>query len=466
MKKELAIATAFIAITACQSDSSDPVDTIDLSDPVDTIDSSDPVDTIDSSDPVDSTDSSDPVDTTDSSDPVDTIPVTELVLPMPDRSIQAITAEQLQATVTIDGETSVLTESDSVWRGSFNLPTDRELPITISWSFRGIPLATYESTIGPISENNTLMVGPDDYTTTGINFDADADGSSNLQEVINCTDPEDAANIDVVIPRLSEGAIIGITGNYGNTWQAHPSTDWCGEMPSVDNLMIDQGPTFADGETGFFWQAVHDGEFLYVIVLTEPTSTATNFGDSTFLSRDDSVHIFVDGDNSKLDTYDGVNDFHIIIPLFKRVVPVTESPDSLVVDSSSDSIFDDQGNIAVTNDAGETVFVPAAEPEDNYIRDIDRRIAFGPLNERLFDNLIFNNTSFREQHIYETRIALDALDITIGQPFGFEIQVDDDADGGDKEARYGWKHPSREPGGEDVNNTVNNPSFMGTVVLE
>ena len=146
-------------------------------------------------------------------------------------------------------------------------------------------------------------------------------------------------------------------------------------MPSVDNLMIDQGPTFADGETGFFWQAVHDGEFLYVIVLTEPTSTATNFGDSTFLSRDDSVHIFVDGDNSKLDTYDGVNDFHIIIPLFKRVVPVTESPDSLVVDSSSDSIFDDQGNIAVTNDAGETVFVPAAEPEDNYIRDIDRRIA-------------------------------------------------------------------------------------------
>jgi len=96
MKKELAIATAFIAITACQSDSSDPVDTIDLSDPVDTIDSSDPVDSTDSSDTVDSTDSSDtvdstdssdPVDTTDSSDPVDTIPVTELVLPMPDRSI-------------------------------------------------------------------------------------------------------------------------------------------------------------------------------------------------------------------------------------------------------------------------------------------------------------------------------------------------------------------------------------------
>lgn len=60
----------------------------------------------------------------------------------------------------------------------------------------------------------------------------------------------------------------------------------------------------------------------------------------------------------------------------------------------------------------------------------------------------------------------DAIDVTIGQPFGFDIQIDDDVDGGDKEARYAWKHPSKRPDGADVNNTVNDPSFMGTVVLD
>ena len=51
-----------------------------------------------------------------------------------------------------------------------------------------------------------------------------------------------------------------------------------------------------------------------------------------------------------------------------------------------------------------------------------------------------------------------------GRPFGFELQVNDDDDGGPREGKWGWAHPARVS--EDVDRTFVNPSIMGVAVLD
>jgi len=52
----------------------------------------------------------------------------------------------------------------------------------------------------------------------------------------------------------------------------------------------------------------------------------------------------------------------------------------------------------------------------------------------------------------------------LGKPFGFEIQLNDDDDGGSRDAKWAWMHPA----GLDSTNdfTWQNPSFMGSAVLQ
>ena len=397
----------------------------------------------------------------------DPIATAEIVLSAPDRSIRAVTADELSAEVLIDGTLYSLQSQGSVWRGAFSLPTDRELTLLVRWLYGDLPVATHETTIGPLGDGNTaLSIDSADYITTGTAFDADADGISNLQELVDCSGPEDPLNVNVSIPALADGTSIGINGISGAVWADNIITDLCGGQLSIDNLMIDQRASLADGETDFYWQAVHNGQSLFIIVYAEDAATATPFGDSNVAERDDALHIFIDGDNSKLNSYDGINDFHITIPLLKRTVPADNLAGTLMVDSTGDSTFDDQGNISIITNTGLSGFAPAAPAQANHIRDDDGRISFGPLSDRLSGLVFQNGLPDNDQQIYEIQIPLDALDISVNQPFGFEIQIDDDTDGGDKNARYGWKHPSRQANGPDINNTVNNPSFMGTAILE
>ena len=69
-----------------------------------------------------------------------------------------------------------------------------------------------------------------------------------------------------------------------------------------------------------------------------------------------------------------------------------------------------------------------------------------------------------EQDVYELRIELESAGISSNAPFGFELQINDDDDGLQRDSKWGWKHPARQ--NTDIDNTPNNPSVMGTVVLE
>ena len=148
--------------------------------------------------------------------------------------------------------------------------------------------------------------------------------------------------------------------------------------------------------------------------------------------KDDTVEIFIDGDNSKQSTYENSNDFQYLIPLLKQ-------------------------NTSLANN------------------EIDGRISIGPFSSDAGLGIRFSTgpgigpdgirVARWEQDVYELAIPIADAGIVIGSPFGFEVQLNDDDDGGDRDSKWGWFHPSRSDG-EDTDLTYMNPSIMGTVVLE
>jgi len=70
-----------------------------------------------------------------------------------------------------------------------------------------------------------------------------------------------------------------------------------------------------------------------------------------------------------------------------------------------------------------------------------------------------------EQDVYELSFNIEATGIEIGQPFGLEVQVDDDDTGGTRDSKWGWFPPSR-VAPDNTDTTYMNPSIMGTVQLQ
>lgn len=342
--------------------------------------------------------------------------------------------------------------------------------MSVQWFHNLLLIARYDTTLDPITEPVRLEVSANQYTTTGVEFDADDDGVSNLSELNAGTNPTSAQDIDVVIPRLAASDQIGVNGQTGAIWDRYIIRDWNNDLPRIDNLMIDRNALRADGEAEFYWQAVHDGESLFIIVYGESTDRATPIRDSAVATRDDAVHLFFDGDNSKLNNYDGINDLFITIPLIAARKPADASLGLLpVITDDGDYIFDSQRHIAV-GDPTTPVFVEPAPQQGNTSEPENGQWSVGPDGEAApldpigfkFANGPYNPAS----QVYELKIPIASLGIQVGQPFGFEVQIESDHNGGDSDARYGWKHPSKTSNGPDVNNTMQDPSFMGTVVLD
>ena len=60
-------------------------------------------------------------------------------------------------------------------------------------------------------------------------------------------------------------------------------------------------------------------------------------------------------------------------------------------------------------------------------------------------------------------IALADLDIVVDRPFGFEVQIDQDLDGGERDARWGWAYPSAAV--REGPFRPESPAQLGTVTL-
>ena len=241
----------------------------------------------------------------------------------------------------------------------------------------------------------------------------------------------------VLIPRILpadapvvDGMGVTLNGqdNLTGEWSDAVQFDDFGARLWIKNLMIDQDADASDGTELHRWAAMHDGVNLYVLVLTDDRGLRE--ADSIDFWEDDSIELFIDGDNSKLTEWGDADDYQMIVPLLKQ--------------------FSKKAN-----------------------NEIDGRFAPGPMSANL--SIEFSTgpgigpdgirIAKWEQDVYEIVVPLVAAGIEIGAEFGLEIQLNDDDNGGFRDSKWGWFHPSR-VGDEDTDRTYLDPSVMGTVILE
>ena len=328
---------------------------------------------------------------------------------------------------------------DDEWIARAVVPEGSDVRISITWFERirrngvtvSLTLAELDRTISAISADQTRFFDADDYETD--RFDDDGDGLSNLAERNSNTSPFDRDDpgsdlARVRLPRIDPADAPTIDGAYDEIWDEAQYRDRNGEMLAIDNLMVDRGAVLLDGESGYRWGAMHDGEALYLIAFTETGTAQTPFGDSPEAFNDDSIDVYVDADDSSLSSYDGVDDRHLILPLLGTGggSNASANPDARI----------EAGPFSATFDLSAVAFATCRCDGDL------------PTDEQ----------------IYELRLPLDEFDLPVGATFGFEVHVNDDRDGGERDVKWGWNHPSR-ANGVDTDRTFEDPSFMGTAIL-
>ncbi|MBX2835614.1 MAG: CBM9 family sugar-binding protein [Gammaproteobacteria bacterium] len=286
-----------------------------------------------------------------------------------------------------------------------------------------------DTTGGTGSTDGTSTTDGSDTTGSTGTSDGSTDGGSTGA----------SANPTVVIPRISDseapqidGAGVEFLNSEGQLlgeWANAVQFDNSGNSLHVNNLMIDINAEAADGTPYRRWAAMHDDENLYIVVLVDDDGNRQS--DSPIHNQDDSLELFIDGDNSKLTTWGDSDDFHYIIPLMQL--------------ASATASNDEDGRFSVGNNSSSETLEFEFFTGPGIGPDGIRRPRW-------------------EQDVYELSIDLESAGIVPGLPFGLELQINDDDDGGARNSKWGWFHPSRQ--GVDTDQTVQNPSIMGTVVLE
>lgn len=358
-----------------------------------------------------------------------------LAVPAPDfLTSRAIDPDQLVLGLTVNGNEVTVQREGDLWSGSVKVPPGTTAVISLDWSerVRGrvLMLARYENTINAVSSDQSIVISNDDYR---IDFDDDADSVTNLAERRTDSDPFDNQDPDanfalVRLPAINPSDAPVIDGAYDGIWDTAEYLDVNRQTLSINNLMIDMGAVLANDEAGYRWGGMHDGEYLYLVAFGEGEggSAQTPFGDSDQIFNDDTLNVFWDADNSALREYDGVNDFQLLISLLGR------------------------GDDAIPN---------SSRSENKRFRP-GSNSSFFPDEAIDFATCVCRDDS----NFWELRIRLSDAAIVVGQTFGFEMQLDDDRDGGTRDVKWGWQHPSRD--GQDRDFTWFDPSFMGTAVLE
>ena len=194
-------------------------------------------------------------------------------------------------------------------------------------------------------------------------------------------------------------------------------------MP-VNRLLLDRGAEAVDGAESIRYTrfAMHDFTFLYLSVQFErdegPFTVRRDSGNRFF--DDDAVNVFLDGDASRGTELDGVtgDDRYFAIP------PRAET------DGELPRVF-----------AGRPSLAPEIPPSLEYGACLPACTATG----------------------WEIKVALADLGIVLDRPFGFEVQIDQDLDGGESDARWGWAYPSVTT--REGAFRPDSPALFGTVTL-
>jgi len=338
-------------------------------------------------------------------------------------STRAINPDNLVLAVSINNLPLDMSQSGESWTGSRFIPEGSDVNLEVRWAEvvdqQSLPLAVATDSILAISSNVNFSVVDESYVSTGEGFDADADLISNLAERRQDTDPFDASDPSEITDVQASVFIPGslrpniVDGRWDNSfWSSSQQTDRDGVDLLVDNLIVNEGAGDVDGGR-YKWAAQHNGEFLSLFVFGKVSNTGlTNLhGDAApgQLHNDDTLEIFIDGDLSAGLDYDRVDDMHIMIPLLRG-----------------------SNGQKLPNKSGEA----------------DTRIERGAnvMDEVTFDvsTVEFATCLCEGSRVtWEVRLNMDDLGIPRGKTFGFEIQIDQDDDGGNRDAKWAWDFPAR-----------------------
>ncbi|MFK8075185.1 MAG: sugar-binding protein [Granulosicoccus sp.] len=348
-----------------------------------------------------------------------------------------------RVSVEIDGVDYPATRTSataSPWVGQVFVPVGSDPRLKITWvetdvaelpvSFQGeLPLAVYDRNIGQaITVNQSVEIETGDYQTSTSDtnplpqLDADSDGASNLEERQAGSRPGDARDIPPSVLILYTDRAPVIDGRYDSLWGQAQFLDQQRESLTIENVVLDDGVVQDGEDRNFKWAAMHDGEYLYVLVFAERGPQQSPHGDSPELFfQDDSVDIYWDGNNSKGASYDGFDDYHVITAL-------------------------------LGSDGGEN---QSSQPATSRMQFGDRSAPIDPAAIRFGVCLCQG-----DQQIYEFRIDLNAGRIPTDTTFGFEININNDVDGGIRDAKWAWFNDT------GVDDTWRFPLKMGNVRLE
>lgn len=368
-----------------------------------------------------------------------------LQLPVPEfLTARAINESNLEPRVSVqtNGGASIpvtVQQLRPVWIGDVLVPEGSDVELLIEWFETGISdlpdelngelkLASFSSALSTVDQNQAIEIATEDYVVESTeasprpDLDIDNDGAGNLAERISGSRSNDPADTPSVVTILFNDRAPVIDGQYDAIWNNAQFLDQNRNPLAIDKVLIDFNVIQDDEDRQYKWAGMHDGTYLYLMIFGEAGAQQTPFGDSDFAFDDDAIDIFLDGNNSKRAGYDGVDDFHAIIALLSK------------------------------NGAG----------TPNFSGSLETRFELGdrstPINGTAFDFAVCLCTG--EQQLWEVRINLAEARIPVDQTFGFEIQLNNDVDGGTRDAKWAWFDES----GED--STWRFPSKMGTARLE
>lgn len=372
-----------------------------------------------------------------------------LTLTRPDFLLgRAIDETAVQARVSVDIDSvnypaqQIASSQDDVnWQGEVYVPEGSDVTLNVDWvetSVAGLPaelqgellLATYSVLIPAVAENRAVEVRLADYLTESTQndphpeLDLDGDGFGNLQERLADANPNDAIDRPADVLILFNPNAPVIDGRYDSLWNTAQFRDTERENLLIDKVLVDEGVVQPGEDRRYRWAGMHDGQFLYLLVFAEVSGNQTPFGDSALIYNDDAVDIFWDGNNSKGTTYDGIDDFHAIIALLSS-----------------------QGG-GSPNRTG-TSFTRFEQGDRS-----------APITVDAFEFATCLCSSTGEQQLYEIKLDLATARIPVDKRFGLDIQLNNDVDGGARDAKWAWYNAT----GQD--DTWRFPLRMGTARLE
>jgi hypothetical protein len=370
-----------------------------------------------------------------------------LSLPTPKflKQVRAIDQSMLTLEATINGFAVEMSNQGNEWTGSRTIPVGEMVSIEMLWSetlpgsAESLKLASYTDTFGPITSNTHLTIDNDKYTTE--EFDVDGDTLSNFAERLNDSNPLDPTDpnteveettaieegtaypIDVEIKRVDTADRPTVDGEYDPIWDHAQWKGLNGENLLINKLIVVRDGIEADESNNFQWAAMHDGTYLYLWVFGEEADTATLHADSDYPWDDDTIELYLDGDNTRNTSYDEDDkDYLLFIPLLKKQIPFAA----------------------------------------NNINHHDHRKYAGSSFEATApwpDGVVFVNhlNPTGQRHSWEIQIELNQVGIAIGQKFGIELQYTNDQNGDSRDAKWSWNN--------DEDTTWKHPNLMGTAIL-